>query len=73
MRVPRQVRKASQSPAREGFTTAGPAHAGYASLGCEKVALDESFTTPDGPAWAGPAVVKPSLAGDWDAFLTWRG
>jgi O-succinylbenzoate synthase len=48
-------------------------HAGYASLGCEKVALDESFTTPDGPAWAGPSVVKPSLAGDWDAFLTWRG
>lgn len=48
-------------------------HAGYASLGYEKVALDESFTTPDGPAWAGPAVVKPSLAGDWDAFLTWRG
>lgn len=47
-------------------------HGGYASLGTEKVALDESFTTTDGAAWAGPVVVKPSLAGDWDAFLVWR-
>ena len=47
-------------------------HAGYASLGPDKVALDESFTTPEGPAWAGPVVVKPSLAGDWDGLLAWR-
>jgi len=47
-------------------------HAGYASLGQEKVALDESFLTPAGVAWAGPVVVKPSLVGDWDRFLAWR-
>jgi O-succinylbenzoate synthase len=49
-----------------------PGHAGYASLGPDKVALDESFCTPGGMDWAGPLVVKPSLAGDWDAFLAWR-
>ncbi len=47
-------------------------HAGYASLGAAKVALDESFLTPAGLDWAGPVVVKPSLVGDWDAFLAWR-
>ncbi len=49
-----------------------PNHPGYASLGPEKVALDESFTAPGGADWAGPVVVKPSLAGDWDALLAWR-
>lgn len=47
-------------------------HAGYASLGTAKVALDESFLTPAGLAWAGPVVVKPLLVGDWDAYLAWR-
>jgi len=47
-------------------------HPGYASLGIEKVALDESFLTPGGVDWAGPVVVKPALAGDWDEFLRWR-
>lgn len=47
-------------------------HPGYASLGADKVALDESFLTPGGPDWAGPIVVKPALSGDWDALLRWR-
>jgi O-succinylbenzoate synthase len=47
-------------------------HPGYASLGPDKVALDESFLTPAGIDWAGPVVVKPSLVGDWDAFRAWR-
>ncbi len=47
-------------------------HAGYTSLGPEKVALDESFLTPAGLTWKGPVVVKPMLVGDWDAFLAWR-
>lgn len=49
-----------------------PGHAGYASLGPEKVALDESFSAPGGAEWPGPVVVKPSLAGDWDALRAWR-
>jgi O-succinylbenzoate synthase len=47
-------------------------HPGYASLGPDKVALDESFLTPAGIDWTGPVVVKPSLVGDWDAFRAWR-
>ena len=47
-------------------------HPGYASLGHEKVALDESFLAPGSLEWAGPVVVKPALAGDWDALLRWR-
>ncbi len=47
-------------------------HPGYASLGPDKVALDESFLTPAGIDWAGPVVVKPALVGDWDAFRVWR-
>ena len=47
-------------------------HPGYASLGPDKVALDESFLTPAGVDWAGPVVVKPSLVGDWRAFRAWR-
>jgi len=47
-------------------------HSGYASLGTEKVALDESFLAPGSLDWAGPVVVKPALAGDWDEFLRWR-
>lgn len=47
-------------------------HAGYASLGAAKVALDESFLTPAGLAWDGPVVVKPLLVGDWDRFRAWR-
>lgn len=49
-----------------------PGHPGYASLGPEKIALDESFLTPGGPGWEGPVVVKPALAGDWDALMRWR-
>jgi O-succinylbenzoate synthase len=45
---------------------------GYASLGTEKVALDESFLTPAGVEWLGPVVIKPCLAGDWDELLRWR-
>lgn len=48
-------------------------HPGYASLGTEKVALDESFLTPGGTSWSGTIVVKPLLAGDWDELLVWRG
>jgi O-succinylbenzoate synthase len=47
-------------------------HPGYASLGADQVALDESFLTPAGVDWAGPVVVKPSLVGDWDTFRAWR-
>lgn len=47
-------------------------HPGYASLGPEKIALDESFLTPAGFAWNGPVVVKPLLAGDWDELTAWR-
>jgi o-succinylbenzoate synthase len=47
-------------------------HPGYASLGPDKVALDESFLTPGGVDWAGTVVVKPLLAGDWDELLAWR-
>lgn len=47
-------------------------HPGYASLGTEKVALDESFLAPGSLDWAGPVVVKPALAGDWDELLRWR-
>lgn len=47
-------------------------HPGYASLGTEKIALDESFLTPGGLAWGGTLVVKPLLAGDWDDLLAWR-
>ncbi len=47
-------------------------HAGYASLGPEKIALDESFLTPGGPSWQGPIIVKPMLVGDWDEFIQWR-
>ncbi len=47
-------------------------HPGYASLGTEKIALDESFLTPGGVTWAGTIVVKPLLAGDWDELRAWR-
>lgn len=47
-------------------------HPGYASLGIDKVALDESFLAPGSLEWAGPVVVKPVLAGDWDELLAWR-
>lgn len=47
-------------------------HPGYASLGPDKVALDESFLTPGGVDWSGTIVVKPLLAGDWDDLLAWR-
>jgi len=47
-------------------------HAGYASIGTAKIALDESFLTPAGLEWDGPVVVKPALVGDWDKFRAWR-
>jgi len=47
-------------------------HPGYASLGPDKIALDESFLTPGGIDWSGTVVVKPLLAGDWDDLLAWR-
>ncbi len=47
-------------------------HPGYASLGTDKVALDESFLTPGGIDWAGTIVIKPLLAGDWDELRAWR-
>ncbi|MEK0438205.1 MAG: hypothetical protein RLZZ233_1176 [Verrucomicrobiota bacterium] len=47
-------------------------HPGYASLGPDKIALDESFLTPGGVDWAGTVVVKPALAGDWDELRRWR-
>lgn len=47
-------------------------HPGYASLGADKVALDESFLAPGSLEWSGPVVVKPALAGDWDSLLRWR-
>ncbi len=47
-------------------------HPGYASLGPDKIALDESFLTPGGIDWSGTIVVKPLLAGDWDDLLAWR-
>lgn len=47
-------------------------HAGYTSLGPEKIACDESFTSPRNDArWPDAIIVKPSLVGDWDAFRTW--
>jgi O-succinylbenzoate synthase len=47
-------------------------HPGYASLSADKIALDESFLAPGSLDWDGPVVVKPALAGDWDALLEWR-
>lgn len=49
-----------------------PEHAGYVSLGPDKVALDESFVDagPD-DRWRGLVVAKPCLLGDWQAFLGW--
>lgn len=47
-------------------------HAGYASLGPNKIALDESFLAPGGMNWSGPIVVKPALVGDWQEFRQWR-
>ena len=47
-------------------------HPGYASLGPDKIALDESFLTPGGIDWSGTVVVKPLLGGDWDDLLAWR-
>ncbi len=47
-------------------------HAGYASLGHNKIALDESFLAPGGMNWSGPIVVKPALVGDWREFRQWR-
>jgi len=47
-------------------------HAGYASLGPDKIALDESFLAPGGANWGGPVVVKPALVGDWHEFHQWR-
>jgi O-succinylbenzoate synthase len=47
-------------------------HAGYTSLGPEKIALDESFTSPrDDTRWPGIIVVKPSLVGNWESFRRW--
>lgn len=47
-------------------------HPGYASLGQNKIALDESFLTPAGNDWPGLVVVKPLLAGDWTELSAWR-
>lgn len=45
-------------------------HAGYVSIGPEKVAHDESFVQARGDTrWEGLVVAKPSLLGDWDGFL----
>ena len=45
-------------------------HAGYVSLGPEKVALDESFVHGrDAASWQGAFVLKPGIVGDWDAGL----
>ena len=47
-------------------------HAGYTSLGPEKVAIDESFTSPrNDTRWPSTIIVKPSLVGDWDSFRLW--
>ncbi len=52
-----------------------PDHAGYLSLGPDRVALDESVANPtvarDAARWEGIVVVKPALAGDWDALEAW--
>lgn len=52
-----------------------PDHAGYLSLGPDRVALDESVANPavarDAARWQGIVVVKPALAGDWDALGAW--
>ncbi|MFN7339697.1 MAG: enolase C-terminal domain-like protein [Opitutia bacterium] len=50
-----------------------PGDPGYASLGAEKVALDESFLsgtrrTPEAVGWKGVVVVKPAMGGDWGAL-----
>ncbi|MEI6461665.1 MAG: enolase C-terminal domain-like protein [Verrucomicrobiota bacterium] len=47
-------------------------HPGYASLGQDKIALDESFLTPAGSDWPGLVVIKPLLAGDWTELRAWR-
>ena len=52
-----------------------PDHAGYLSLGPDRVALDESVANPsvarDAARWEGVVVVKPALAGDWEALEAW--
>jgi len=47
-------------------------HAGYVSLGPDKVAHDESFIQAGGDGrWGGLVVAKPSLAGDWENLIGW--
>lgn len=52
-----------------------PDHAGYLSIGHDRVALDESVANPtvarDAARWQGIVVVKPTLAGDWEALAAW--
>lgn len=52
-----------------------PNHAGYLSLGPDKIALDESVANParsrDAARWEGFVVLKPALAGDWPATEAW--
>lgn len=47
-------------------------HAGYVSLGPDKVALDESFVGagPD-DRWRGLVIAKPCMIGEWREFLAW--
>lgn len=52
-----------------------PDHAGYLSLGPERVALDESVANPavarDAARWEGIVVIKPALAGGWESLESW--
>lgn len=52
-----------------------PGDAGYLSLGPDRIALDEGVANPalarDAARWEGIVVVKPALAGDWDALEAW--
>ena len=52
-----------------------PGHPAYARLGPDHLALDESVANPaassDAASWRGIVVLKPSMAGDWDALESW--
>jgi O-succinylbenzoate synthase len=47
-------------------------HPFYNQITSEKVALDESFISPNKISWRGTIIVKPALVGDWETFLEWR-
>lgn len=46
-------------------------HQEYSHLPSDKIALDESFLTPEMSSWTGTLIVKPLLVGDGLSLLNW--